>query len=219
MSKTSPMGGLMASELRFAVRGQALVDDVSLAISPGEMIAIYGPSGSGKTTLLSMLGGVIRPDSGSVSFEGELLGSNLKAAQGIGIVLQGYGLVPVLTAAENVEVAMQARGASKDRVKEAAVVALGRVLLDGLGDRLVEQLSGGQQQRVAVARALVHLPGTLLADEPTSELDESTRDHVVEQFRREAQRGAVVVLATHDTDVMAACDRSLKIVAGRLVSV
>jgi putative ABC transport system ATP-binding protein len=131
-------------------------------------------------------------------------------------VLQGHGLIPVLTAAENVEVVLQALGRPAAEVREAAAAALDRVLLGEVADRLVERLSGGQQQRVAVARALVHQPDLLIADEPTSELDEETRDRVVGELRREADRGAVVLIATHDPDIVAACDRALRLVSGRI---
>ena len=136
----------------------------------------------------------------------------------VGMVLQGYGLVPVLTAAENVEIVLQADGRPAEEVSEAAAFALGRVLVGELGDRLVDRLSGGQQQRVAVARALVAEPGVLLADEPTSELDEVSRDHVVQELVAQARSGTLVVLASHDRDVLAACDRTLWLVNGRLAA-
>ena len=129
----------------------------------------------------------------------------------VGVVLQGYGLVPVLTAVENVEVALQHGDLDAGDVAEAATHALSRVLLDGVADRLVDRLSGGQQQRVAVARALVGRPRLLVADEPTSELDEATRDHVLAELRAEARRGAVVVLASHDPAVLDACDRTVEL--------
>lgn len=208
---------LSAVDIRVERRGQILVDHVSLEVAPGEMVAICGPSGSGKTTLLSVLAGLIRPDSGRVSLDGQPLRAPHDQTSNVGVVLQGYGLVPVLTAAENVEIVIQARGCSRSEVSEAAASALERVLLGGLGDRLVERLSGGQQQRVAVARSLARPPRLLLADEPTSELDETTRDHVIAEIRREARRGAIVVIATHDPDVVIACDRSVQLVGGRLV--
>lgn len=135
----------------------------------------------------------------------------------VSVVLQGYGLVPVLSAAENVEVVLQVRGLPAGEVTSRAREALKRVRLEDIGDRPVERISGGQQQRVAVARALVAQPALLLADEPTSELDEVTRDFIVDELRREADRGTVVVVATHDPDVIAACDRSMQAVEGRLL--
>ncbi len=133
------------------------------------------------------------------------------------MVLQSYGLVPVLTAAENVEIVLQADGRPAGEVSAAAALALDRVLVAELGGRLVDRLSGGQQQRVAVAHALVACPELLLADDPTSELDEVARDHVVSELVAQARSGSLVILASHDRDVLAACDRTLWLVAGRLV--
>ncbi len=213
--------GLTGTELRLARSGQTILAGVTLGAVRGEMLAIVGPSGSGKTTLLSLLGGLVRPDGGTVSFDGAVLPVLGRRRAGtsqvrIGVVLQGHGLVPVLSAAENVEVVLQARRMRGDEVRGAAAEVLDRVLLGGEAGRLVERLSGGQQQRVAVARALVGEPDLLVADEPTSELDEDTRDHVVRQLRMEAERGAVVVVATHDPDIVAACDRALQVEAGHL---
>jgi putative ABC transport system ATP-binding protein len=213
--------GLTGSELRLVRSGQTILDGVTLGAARGEMLAIVGPSGSGKTSLLSLLSGLVRPDAGTVGFDGEVLpvlGRRRKGASRarIGVVLQGHGLVPVLTAAENVEVVLQARRLRVGEVRDAAAQVLHRVLLGDVSDRLVERLSGGQQQRVAVARALVGDPDLLVADEPTSELDEETRDHVVRQLRLEAQRGAVVVVATHDPDIVASCDRAMQVEAGHL---
>lgn len=206
---------LVARDLALNRAGRRLLDGVSLTVAPGEMLAVFGPSGSGKTSLLTVLAGVVRPDSGTVMFDGCPVEAGKRAD--VAIILQGYGLVPVLTAAENVEIALQARGYGPPEVRQRSARALARVLLDGVGDRLVDQISGGQQQRVAVARALVAEPRLLLADEPTSELDEATRDSVMTELRNEADAGAVVVLATHDPDVIAWCDRATQIVDGRLL--
>jgi putative ABC transport system ATP-binding protein len=206
---------LVARNLLQVRAGRRLVDDVSLTVDPGQMVALFGPSGSGKTTLLTILGGVTKPDSGTVTFDDGPVEAG--KSHDLSVVLQGYGLIPILTAAENVEVALQARGVEPAEVRERAAETLTRVQLVGVGDRLVERLSGGQQQRVAIARALVVRPRLLLADEPTSELDEVTRDAIVTELRQEASSGAVVVLATHDPDVMARCDRTMQIVDGRLV--
>jgi putative ABC transport system ATP-binding protein len=199
---------LEARDVRVVRDDRNVVDLVSLRAYAGEVVGIGGPSGSGKTSLLTVLSGLARPDDGSVVLHG---------SPRVGMVLQGYGLVPVLTAAENVEVVLQAQGRDAAEVSAAASLALGRVLLAELGDRLVDRLSGGQQQRVAVARALVAEPDLLLADEPTSELDEVSRDHIVQELVAQARAGSLVVLASHDRDVLAACDRTLWLVAGRLV--
>jgi ABC-type nitrate/sulfonate/bicarbonate transport system ATPase subunit len=124
---------------------------------PGELLAVRGPSGSGKSSLLSLLGGITAPHSGTVTFAGRRVAVT-HAAQDVGLMLQGHALAAVLTARENVEISLQARGCPPDEVAARAEAALQRVLLDGIGDRPVDRLSGGQQQRVALARAIVHGP-------------------------------------------------------------
>jgi putative ABC transport system ATP-binding protein len=181
------------------------------------MLAVTGPSGSGKTTLLSLVGGLARPASGDVSYAGGPVTTKQgEPLPGTGFVLQSYGLVPTLTAAENVSIALRGRGVDPAESTERAVQALGRVHVDELADRLISELSGGQLQRVAVARALVVEAAVLLADEPTSELDENNRDVVVGQLRREADRGAVVLVATHDPAVAEVCDDEIHLVDGRV---
>ena len=196
---------LSATDVTVLRDGRPVVEGASLRCEAGEIVGIGGPSGSGKTTLLTVLAGLAEPDRGTVTRAG---------TPTVGVVLQGYGLVPVLTASENVEVVLQALGRSVAEVRSEAAAAMARVLLDGLGDRLVDRLSGGQQQRVAVARALAVRPDLLLADEPTSELDEVSRDHVVGELQAEARRGGMVVIASHDRDVLAACDRVLWLADG-----
>ncbi|MGH3509813.1 MAG: ATP-binding cassette domain-containing protein, partial [Nocardioidaceae bacterium] len=132
-------------------------------------------------------------------------------------VLQTFGLVPSLTAEENVSVALRARGVDPVTAIRTARETLERIGVGDLGDRLTSELSGGQLQRVAVSRALAVAPGVLLADEPTSELDAKSRDLVVGEIRREADRGVVVVLATHDPEVAEQCDDELHLVDGRRV--
>ena len=177
-----------------------------------------GSSGSGKTTLLSVLGGLVRPDQGDATYAGEPVGTRSgEPRAGTAFVLQTYGLVPTLTAEENVAIALRARGVAPVDAITRSAVALERVGVGDLAERLVTELSGGQLQRVAVARALAVEPDVLLADEPTSELDEHNRDLVVAELRLEADRGAVVVLATHDPEVADLCDDELHLVDGRRV--
>jgi putative ABC transport system ATP-binding protein len=135
----------------------------------------------------------------------------------VAFVLQVYGLVPILSARENVAIALRARGLKPDAADERADAELSRFFIGDLGDRQVEELSGGQMQRVACARAFAVAPEILLADEPTSELDEGNREHVMDQLRAEAARGAIVVVATHDPAVVDAADRQLVLDEGRLV--
>ncbi len=195
-----------------------LLDDVDVEFRAGELTALSGPSGSGKTTLLSVAGGLIEPTSGAATYAGKpmWLGTGDPRPE-VAFVLQVYGLVPILSARENVSVALRARGVKPAEADERAEAALARFHIADLGDRQVEELSGGQMQRVALARGLCVGSEVLLADEPTSELDEGNRGLVLAELRKEARRGAVVVVATHDPAVVDACDRHYVIDEGRLV--
>ena len=206
---------LIAEAITVRAPSRPILADVSCSAGPGEMLAVTGRSGSGKTTLLAVLAGLLVPAAGAVSFAGTtVVPGDADHLLRTGIVLQLYGLVSVLTAQENVEIALQVRGVGGRKVRSQAAHALARMGLTDLSDRLVEQLSGGQRQRVAVARAIVATPTLILADEPTAELDAMNRDRVVAELRAEADRGTVVVLATHDPDVAARCDDELHLADG-----
>ena len=209
MSSGAPRDGVrVVARGVVVVRGsRRILDGVDVEVEPGRMLAVTGPSGSGKSTLLAVIAGLVVPDEGTVE--------PTDRAGRAGVVFQGYGLLPVLTAAENVELALMIGGAAPDVVRERAQVALTRAGLDDLTDRLAEELSGGQRQRVAVARALVVAPGLLVADEPTAELDSDSAAVVLRALREEAQAGAAVVVATHDPEVAALCDAELHLVDGR----
>lgn len=214
------MTALLAKNVMAHAGHRQILDDVSVHAEAGEMVALTGPSGSGKTTMINVAGGLLRPDSGTATLGGEptWLGTG-DPRPDVALVLQSYGLVSILTALENVSIAMRARGVRPDEADQAAAHALGRVGITDLGDRLVQELSGGQAQRVACARALIVDSALLLADEPTSELDEYNRDRVVGELRREAERGAAVVIATHDVEVAAFCDREYRLDDGAIVPV
>jgi putative ABC transport system ATP-binding protein len=201
---------------------QAL-DGVNLTIDAGEFLAVQGPTGQGKSTLLLLLGGLDRPSSGSVVFEGRDLArlpeaelAGLRAAE-FGFVFQTFNLIPTLTAQENVETALVATGVP---AKERHKLALAMLEELGLADRaghLPSELSGGQQQRTAIARALVKKPRVLLADEPTGNLDEHTRDEIIgllEELWRE--RGITLVVVTHDSAVARRAGRLAVIENGRV---
>ena len=189
-------------------RSRVLLDDIDLDFHPGELTALSGPSGSGKTTLLSIAGGLVEPTEGTASYSGGSMWQGTGDPRPeVAFVLQVYGLVPILSARENVSIALRARGVAPADADERAEAALARFHIADLGDRQVEELSGGQMQRVACARGFVVGADVLLADEPTSELDEANRGLVLAELRAEAERGAVVVVATHDPAVVAACDR------------
>lgn len=196
---------------------RTLLDGIDLTFEPGRMTALSGSSGSGKTTLLSVAGGLLEPTRGTATYDGEPTWRGTgDPGPDVAFVLQVYGLVPILSARENVSVALRARGVPPADADEAAEAALADLHLADLGHRQVEELSGGQLQRVAIARALVVKAPVLLADEPTSELDVTTAGHVMKLLRAEAERGAVVVVATHDQDVAEACDDHHRLVDGRL---
>jgi len=196
---------------------RTLLDGIDLEFRPGELAALSGPSGSGKTTLLSIAGGLLEPTAGTTSYAGRSmwLGTGDPRPE-VAFVLQVYGLIPILSARENVSVALRARGVRPGEADEQAEAALDRFHIADLADRQVEELSGGQMQRVACARGLVVGADILLADEPTSELDEVNRGLVLGELRQEALRGAIVVVATHDPAVADACDRHYVLDDGRL---
>jgi putative ABC transport system ATP-binding protein len=196
---------------------------VDLVIEDGEWLAIQGPTGHGKTTLLQMLGGLDRPTSGIVDFDGQDLAALRESqvtkvrAASIGFIFQTFNLIPTLSAQENVEAALVPLGAGTNQRRAQALAALESV---GLADRarhLPSELSGGQQQRVAIARALVKEPKVLLADEPTGNLDEGTRDEIIallEKLWRE--HGLTLILVTHDSSVARRAQRVGVMRNGRL---
>jgi putative ABC transport system ATP-binding protein len=201
------------------------LQEVNEVIQDGEWLAIQGPTGHGKSTLLQLLGGLDRPTSGSVEFDGTDLGAmpdraltRLRASS-IGFVFQTFNLIPTLTAAENVEAALVPLGASPAGRPERAAAALASV---GLGDRLhhlPSELSGGQQQRVAIARALVKEPAVLLADEPTGNLDEQTRDEIINLLAKLwGEHAMTMVMVTHDSTVAARAQRVEHVKNGRLAT-
>jgi putative ABC transport system ATP-binding protein len=211
------MGPLIATGLSYSLAGRLLVDEVDLQVHPGERLAITGPSGVGKTTVLMLLSGLLRPDHGRVLLGEQPLESATEVVRRqVAIVFQGYGLLSLLTAVENVEVPLYARGVHARQSSEMAMDALRRVGLGAWADHLTEELSGGQQQRVAIARALAMRPQVLLADEPTAEQDQQHRTLALEALFAEAERGAIIVLATHDPEIAALCDRQLRLSDGGL---
>jgi len=199
------------------------VREIDLSIQDGEWLAVQGKTGHGKTTLLQLLGGLDRPTSGRVEFAGQDLATAPEArvrkvrAGSFGFIFQTFNLVPTLTAHENVEAALIPLGLHHRQRRTEVAQALDSV---GLGDRakhLPAELSGGQQQRVAIARALVKQPRVLLADEPTGNLDEDTRDEIIgllDTLWRE--RRLTLVLVSHDSNVVRRAQRIGVMSRGRL---
>ena len=201
------------------------VDGVNVSIESGEFTALVGPSGSGKTTLLNLIGGLDRPTAGEVTIrdtklsglsENEMIQFRL---HNIGFVFQAYNLIPVLSAAENIEFIMLLQKASVAERSARTQQLLEEVGLANLGHARPPQLSGGQQQRVAVARALASKPAFVLADEPTANLDSATAESlldVMEKLNRE--EGMTFVFSTHDPRVIARARRVITLVDGRVDS-
>ncbi|HTP83330.1 MAG TPA: ABC transporter ATP-binding protein [Alphaproteobacteria bacterium] len=194
---------------------------IDLAIARGESVAVVGPSGSGKSTMLMVMAGLERPTSGLVRIAGEDLGRlgedqlALFRRRNVGIVFQGFHLIPTMTALENVAVPLEFAGDSS--AFERARAGLEAV---GLGHRLGHypgQLSGGEQQRVALARAFAGEPPLLFADEPTGNLDAATGHGIIDLlFALRARRAATLVLITHDPELAARCDRTVRLHDGRI---
>ncbi|MFH8338706.1 ABC transporter ATP-binding protein [Streptomyces sp. AM6-12] len=199
------------------------LDGVDLTIGDGDRLVIQGPTGGGKSTLLQMLGGLDRPTSGEVVLDGTDLARLSEArltrvrSENIGFVFQSFNLIPTLTAQENVETALVPLGIKTKQRRELAAEALESV---GLGERLGHlpgEMSGGQQQRVAIARALVKKPKVLLADEPTGNLDESTRDEIMDVLERLwKEHGLTFVMVTHDSSLAKKAPRLVTIRKGKI---
>lgn len=193
------------------------VADVSLRVPPGYVLAVSGPSGAGKSSLLWAIAGAVSAKSGTVEVNGlEIVDRPRAAAHGVVLIPQGNGLARVLTARENLSMPLlaerrlpadeQGRSEVLESIDEIIERALTDVGLEESGDHLVEELSGGEQQRIAVARGLAQRGKVILADESTSELDSTNRERVLELLRVEADRGAAVIIATHDPSVAAGAD-------------
>ncbi len=210
---------LELAKVELVLAGRHILEPLTLTFEPGQVTAVSGPSGSGKTSLLSIAGGLLQPTQGTTSYAGRSMwqGDGDPRPE-VAFILQVYGLVPILSARENVSVALRARGMSPAAADERADGELARFHIGDLGDRQVEELSGGQMQRVACARGFAVDADILLADEPTSELDEGNRAHVLAQLHAEAERDATVVVASHDPAVVESADRHLALDEGRLVA-
>jgi len=200
------------------------LNGVDLTIDRGEMVAIMGPSGCGKTTLLNCLSGLDHFDSGDVLIEGVSLAAMTDhdrtdhRARRMGFVFQFYNLIPVLTAAENVELPLLVSGVGADESRSRAIAALAMVGLAERAPHLPEELSGGERQRVTIARSLVNDPALVWADEPTGDLDSEKAAEIVRLLRSlNRERGLTLVVVTHDIAVGRACDRIVRMLDGRVV--
>ncbi len=208
----------MGSSVVHALRG------VDLGVSRGQLVVVEGRSGSGKTTLLNIIGGLDRPTSGAVAFDGQALAAMPERGlielrrHRIGFIFQAFGLIPILSAAENVEVPLRLANAPVREREERTRVLLEMV---GLGERAhhrPHELSGGEQQRVAIARALANSPSLLLADEPTGQLDSHTGRTIMNLIRALVRsEGVTAVVATHDPVLIELADRAIELRDGEVI--
>lgn len=215
----------MARGVHLRLGETEILNGVDLELAPGESVAVMGPSGSGKTSLLHVLSGLLSPDSGSVFLgDAEIANLHEKARRAlrlkaIGFVFQSSDLIPELTFAENVALPLLLQGRARSVAMRRAIDALESVGLGQLDARKPAEASGGQRQRAAVARAVVHEPSVVLADEPTGALDASSAGVVLELLlERASERGAGTLVVTHDPGVAARCDQILFLAGGRLTT-
>ncbi len=199
------------------------LDDVSFSVARGDFIAITGPSGSGKSTLLDVLCGLEEPSAGEVLFDGEIVRGRTDWArirsERIGFVFQSFYLIPSLTVAENIELAMLWQGVSARDRRDRVAELLERLGLGQRGRQHPLQLSGGERQRVAIARALANRPELIVADEPTGSLDSRSSADIIGLLEDLQRNNAItVVIVTHDRAIAERCDRRVELVDGRIVS-
>ncbi|MCW2785344.1 MAG: transporter ATP-binding protein, partial [Marmoricola sp.] len=216
LDRVTRVHGLGATEVR-------ALDNVSITVAAGELVAVMGPSGSGKSTLLTLAGGLDTPSAGAVFVEGVDLATlgNKGRAQlrrtAIGYVFQDFNLIPALTAAENVSLPLELDGVGVGEARKAALVALGQLGIGDVGDRFPDEISGGQQQRVAIARAVVGQRRLILADEPTGALDTQTGEDILRLLRTRCDEGAAGILVTHEPRHAAWADRVVFLRDGAVV--
>ncbi|MDD5200670.1 MAG: ABC transporter ATP-binding protein [Terrimicrobiaceae bacterium] len=203
--------------------GVLALDGVSVEIADREFVAVTGPSGCGKSTLLNILGGLDRPDSGEVFVDGIALHAAGDDAltdyrrRRLGIVFQFFNLLPAMSVVENVELPLLFAGVPRRQMRARALAALDLVGLAARADHLPHQLSGGEMQRAAVARALVHEPALLLADEPTGNLDTANADRLMKVLAKIASQSlTTMVVVTHSEAVAALASRRIHMLDGKI---
>ncbi|MGB5472424.1 MAG: ABC transporter ATP-binding protein [Gammaproteobacteria bacterium] len=204
---------------------QVVFDRLTFSVGKGETVALLGASGSGKTTLLNLISGIDSPDSGNVWLDGVDVHAlaeperTLLRRRRIGFVFQFFNLIQTLTVGENIALPLELLGNANSAAQQRAADLLEDVGLGGLEHRFPETLSGGEQQRAAIARALVHRPDLLLADEPTGNLDEDSAGRIIELLTGLARRqGTTMLLVTHSTYVAQAADRVLRLSHGQVAA-
>jgi len=216
----------VSKSYREGSRTHGVLADASTTILPGERVAILGPSGSGKSTLLNLVSGIDRPDQGRVIVGGVDIGTlserdrTLFRREKVGFVFQFFNLLPTLTALENLLLPLELTNENRKSAEVKARRLLEAVKLGDRADTFPDRLSGGEQQRIAIARALIHGPGLLLADEPTGNLDQDTGQLVVGLLEELVSvAGATLIVVTHAPKLAERMDRVLRVDRGRLVEV
>ena len=195
-------------EYRMKAETVHALSDITVAVESGEFVAILGTSGSGKSTLLNLFGGLDRPTSGEIMFDGQSLAPlssremSRYRLRRVGMIFQSFNLIPTMTARENVSLALAFAGLGKSERRKRTLDLLERVGLSHRSEHRPSELSGGEQQRVSIARALANEPQVLLADEPTGNLDSSRASEVIDLLNRMRERdGKTIVLVTHDQEL------------------
>ncbi len=217
------MAILTARQLGKRYADRWVLKGIELDLEPGERLAILGPSGCGKTTMLNLLGGLDRPDEGSVMLEGQdLTGitpferSRIRRER-VGTIFQFFHLIPTLTASENIELPLQLLGWSTSRIKERVGALLTSIGLKDRAHAWTHELSGGEQQRIAVARALASKPAVLLADEPTGNLDRASGLNILSLLSKLTQQeSTALVMVTHSEEAAKTCQKVLRLVDGKM---
>jgi putative ABC transport system ATP-binding protein len=202
---------------------QVVLDAASLAVARGQFLAVMGRSGSGKSTLLRLMGGLEAADEGVVRVDGTDLTALTETERarrrrhGLGFVFQSFNLIPTLTVAENVELPLALNDVAPSDIRRRSRELLEELGLAGCAERFPEDISGGEQQRAAIARAVIHEPKLVLADEPTGNLDQDTAKHVLELLERTCrERNATLIVATHSAELAAHAERVVRIRSGRI---
>ena len=198
------------------------LDDVSFSIEKGEFVAIVGTSGSGKSTLMHILGGVDRPDSGSVYMDGQDIYKQndeqlaIFRRRQVGLIYQFYNLIPILNVEENITLPLALDGRTPDKTKLNDMIKL--LGLEARKNHLPNELSGGQQQRTSIGRALITNPSIILADEPTGNLDSKSSDEIVALLKKtNKELKQTIIMITHNMEIAACADRIIKIEDGKIV--
>lgn len=208
---------LEVETLDVVIDSKPILENVSLTVADGEIVAVLGPSGSGKSTLLRAIAGLVEPANGDIKWNGRSIGNIPTHKRGFGLMFQGYALFPHMTVAGNVGFGLKMDG--HDRIPGEVEEALSWVGLDGFGPRQVESLSGGEQQRVALARTLAPRPDLVMLDEPLGALDRNLRQKLVIDTRRVLEeRGVTAIVVTHDREEAVAMSNRLALMrAGTIV--